>query len=137
MNDVVTTTLGGGPVKITIQLNVPITHGDDVLTELELTEPSAEGQRRHGTHDHDDLRMHRVAALGHQTTARARSAPDWGQGGRADGGRVPRDWRETLAWLAYNFHWAPSELKRLSTWELRWWAERCQYLAAELRRNRD
>ena len=43
MNDVVTTTPGGGPVKITIQLNVPITHGDDVLTELELTEPSAEG----------------------------------------------------------------------------------------------
>jgi hypothetical protein len=32
-----------GPVKVTITLNVPITHGDDVLTELELTEPTAEG----------------------------------------------------------------------------------------------
>jgi hypothetical protein len=43
MNDAVTTTPGGGPVKITITLNVPITHGDEVLTELVLTEPSAEG----------------------------------------------------------------------------------------------
>ena len=30
------------PVKVTITLNVPITHGDEVLTELELIEPSAE-----------------------------------------------------------------------------------------------
>jgi hypothetical protein len=43
MNDVVTTSPSGRPVEVRITLNVPITHGDDVLTELVLTEPNGEG----------------------------------------------------------------------------------------------
>ncbi len=35
-----TATIGGEPLKFTVQLNVPIKHGDEMLTELVLTEPT-------------------------------------------------------------------------------------------------
>jgi hypothetical protein len=28
-------------------------------------------------------------------------------------------------------------LKKLDTWELRWWAERCEYIGAELKKMRE
>ena len=34
--------IGGEPLKLTVRLNVPIKHGDEILTELVLTEPTFE-----------------------------------------------------------------------------------------------
>ena len=35
-----------GPLKVTIELNVPIEHGDDVLTEIVMTEPDLGGLQK-------------------------------------------------------------------------------------------
>ena len=34
--------IGGAPLQFRVQLNVPIKHGDQILTEIVLTEPSFE-----------------------------------------------------------------------------------------------
>ena len=34
--------IGGAPLQFTVQLHVPVKHGDQVLTEIVLTEPSFE-----------------------------------------------------------------------------------------------
>ncbi len=41
-----------------------------------------------------------------------------------------------IAWLAYYFHWSPSDFKKLTITEFLWWYERAEYIAAELTRAR-
>ena len=41
-----------------------------------------------------------------------------------------------IAWLAYIFHWPPSEFKKMTLSEFMWWGERADFIAHELVRLR-
>ena len=77
-----------GPLKVTITLYVPIMHGDQEITELELVEPTFESrqqldrvQGRGREIDPHDLRLHRAAAVGNPSTARPRLPAHFRAGG--------------------------------------------------------
>jgi integrase len=48
-------TIGGEPLKITVPLAVPIKHGDEILTELVLTEPTFEEMEKIGRASANDM----------------------------------------------------------------------------------